>query len=100
VSVVEQRVDGGRDVARELLGVVRLDLLGAPDLGHDEQPGLAVRHDLRDAADRRRDHRRLARHRLEVDDAERLVDRRADEDRRVRVEVRSPGRAAASPGST
>jgi hypothetical protein len=49
-----------------------------------EQPGLAVGDDLGDAADVARDHGGLAGHRLEVDDAERLVDRRAHEHRRVR----------------
>jgi hypothetical protein len=33
---------GVREVARELLGVLRLHLGRAADLRHDEQPGLAV----------------------------------------------------------
>ena len=50
------------------------------DLLDRHQPaGLAVDDDLGDAAGRRGDDRQLAGHRLEVDDAERLVDRRADE---------------------
>ena len=61
-------------------------------LERHEQPRLAVDDDLGDAADRARHDRRLARHRLEVDDPERLVDRRAAEHRRVRC------RAAASIG--
>src|SRR3954469_16875654 len=49
----------------------------------DEEPGPAVDDDLGDAADLGRHHGGLARHRLEVDDPERLVDRRAREHRRV-----------------
>ncbi len=52
-----------------------------------EQAGLAIDHDLGDAADRAGDDRRAAGHRLQVDDPERLVDRGAAEDRRVRVEL-------------
>ncbi len=48
----------------------------------DEQAGAAIGDDLGDPAGVRRDHGRLAGHRLEVDDPERLVDRRADEDAR------------------
>ena len=44
-----------------------------------EPPGLAVDDDLGDAAGGGGDDGELARHRLEVHDAERLVDRRADE---------------------
>ena len=51
-------------------------------IGH-EQAGDAVVDDLDDAAGGRGHDGRLARHRLEVDDAQRLVDRRAREDRRV-----------------
>ena len=46
-----------------------------------QQPGLTVGDDLGDAADVGGHDRGPAGHRLEVDDAERLVDRRADEDR-------------------
>ena len=48
----------------------------------------------------RGDDRRLARHRLQVDDPERLVYRRADEDGGVRVERDHVAAWAASPGST
>src|SRR5205823_3011919 len=48
---------------------------------------LAVLDHLDDAADRRGDDRRPARHRLEVDEAERLVDRRTDEDGGVTVKL-------------
>ena len=49
--------------------------------------GLAVHHHLGDAPDPARHHRRAAGHGLEVDQAERLVDGRADEDRGVTVEL-------------
>ena len=67
----------------------RIDRIERPrsELEIDEQAGLARNDHLGDAADRRRDHGGLARHRLEVDDPERLVHRRAAEDRRVRVEL-------------
>ena len=58
-----------------------------PDREVDEQSGLAGDDHLRDAADCRGHDGRLAGHRLEVDDAERLVDGRAAEDRRVRVQL-------------
>ena len=48
-------------------------------LVRDEQPRDAVLDHLGDAADRGRDDRSLAGHRLEVDDPHRLVDRRAHE---------------------
>ena len=71
----------GGEVGHETVGVdgrpgAVLDLLD-----RHEPPGLAVDDDLGDAAGRGRDDGELARHRLEVDDAERLVDRRAGEDR-------------------
>ena len=49
----------------------------------DQQPGRAVGHHFRDSADRAGDHRGPAGHGLEVDDAQRLVHRRADEDGRA-----------------
>ena len=49
-------------------------------LDRHQQAGLAVGDHLGDAAGGGRHHRRLAGHRLQVDDAHRLVDRRADED--------------------
>ena len=54
-------------------------------LDRDEPPGDAVDDDLRDAAGRRADDGRTARHRLQVHDAQRLVHGRADE-RRGRAE--------------
>ena len=51
-------------------------------LDRHQPAGHAVDDDLGDAAGRRADDRGAARHRLEVHDAERLVDRRADERRR------------------
>ena len=55
------------------------------DLLDGHQPaGFAVDDDLRDAAGGRRDDGQLTGHRLEVDDAERLVDRGTGEDRAVR----------------
>src|SRR5271166_2879816 len=52
-----------------------------------EQARLPGDHDLGDAAHGAGHHRPLAGHRLEVDDAERLVHRRASEDRAVRIEL-------------
>ena len=52
-----------------------------------EQPRHAVRYHLRDAAHPRRHHRGSARHRLQVDDAQRLVHRRAGERGRVREQL-------------
>ena len=68
----------------------------ATRLERDEQAGHAVLDDLGDAAGRGRDDRRLAGHRLEVDDAQRLVDRRADEHGRVAEELDHARAAAAS----
>ena len=62
----------------------------------DEQPGLAVDHDLGDAADRAGHHGGLAGHRLEVDDAQRLVDRRAHEHHRVRQHLPDLSRGSIS----
>src|SRR5438067_11750169 len=57
VGIVEQP----RERGRERIG----------SRGRHEQAGLAVDHDLEDAADGRGHHGRLARHRLGIDDAER-----------------------------
>ena len=56
-------------------------------LDRHEQAGHAVVDDLEDAAGRRRHDGGLAGHRLEVDDPQRLVDRRADEHRGVAEEL-------------
>ena len=61
----------------------------------DQQTGLAVGDDLGDAADGAGDDGGATGHRLEVDDAERLVDRGADEHGRVRRARRRGRRAAA-----
>src|SRR5215207_11443268 len=66
--------EGGREVRDE---PVRIDGDAAAVLhlvDGDEPPGLAVEDHLGDAAGRRGDDRQLAGHRLEVDDAEGLVD--------------------------
>ncbi len=52
-----------------------------------QQAGAAVVHDLGNAAHGAGHDRGLAGHRLEIDDAERLVDRGADEDRGVRQQL-------------
>ena len=56
----------------------------------DEEARLPVDHDLEDPAGRRGHDGRLAGHRLEVDDAQRLVDRRAGEHRRVAEQLDRP----------
>ena len=87
-GIRDERVDGPGQLAREALGVSRLDdPVVLYQIDRDEAAGLAVDHDLGDAAHRRRDHGDLAGHRLQVDEAERLVDRRAAEDRRVGVQL-------------
>src|SRR4029450_3896063 len=53
----------------------------SPALDRAHPAGLAVDAHLGDAAGGGRDHRRLAGHRLQVDDPQGLVDRRADEHR-------------------
>jgi hypothetical protein len=55
--------------------------------GGHQPAGLAVHHHLGDAADPARHHRRAAGHGLEIDQAEGLVDRRANEHRGVGVEL-------------
>jgi hypothetical protein len=55
--------------------------------GSTKSAGRAVLDHLDDAADGRGDDRRLARHRFEVDQTERLVDRRAHEHRGMAVEL-------------
>ena len=75
-----QLVDGVRP------GRPRTPRSGTAWYGH-EQAGQPVGDDLGDAADRAGDDRRLAGHRLEVDDAQRLVDRRADEHGGVREQL-------------
>ena len=73
LGVGDQRVDR--------VGQPRLEGLGVAGVVVHQQPGLAVGDDLGNAADVGGDHRRRTRHRLEVHDAQRLVDRRADENR-------------------
>src|SRR3954468_20300727 len=75
IGIAGQPVDALGDAAFEagrVVGVVR----------HDE-PGLAVEHDLRDTSDAAGHHGGLTRHRFQVHDPERLVDRRAEERQRT-----------------
>src|SRR6266446_2617632 len=81
-----QFVDRGGEGARVSVGIARFRRSPALGLEPDEGPGFPRHDDLGDPADLGPDHGRLARHRLDVDDAEGLVHRRADEDRGVRVE--------------
>ena len=83
VGVGDDLVERGGEVGDVLVGVQRRAGAVGGLLDRDEAAGLAVDDDLGDAAGRGGDDRRLAGHRLEVDDAERLVDRRAGEHRRV-----------------
>src|SRR5438876_2335126 len=53
----------------------------------DEQASFAVDHHFGNAAHGAADDGRAARHRFEVDDAERLVDGRTDEDRGMAVQL-------------
>src|SRR3954453_14120882 len=57
------------------------------EMGIDEKTGLIWKDDLRDPADRRSDHRRLAGHRFEINDAERFVDKRTAEYSSMRVKL-------------
>ena len=50
-------------------------------------PGFTIDHDLFDSSDGGRDDRGFAGHGLQIDDSEWFVDRRADEDSGVRVEL-------------
>ena len=77
LRVGEQLVDARGEVGGEARGIDRI-AVGA-ELDRHEQAGLAVDHHLRDAADGGCDDRRTAGHRLQVDDPERLVDRRHGE---------------------
>src|SRR5262249_37210600 len=70
-------LEGTPNSAGQLLGAAR----------RRQHPRLAVPPPPADAADRRGDDRRPARHRLEVDEAEGLVDRRTYEDGRVTVKL-------------
>src|SRR3989454_8239575 len=81
-----QLVDRGGQGARVPVGITRLRRAPALGLEPDEDSGLPRYDDLGDAADLGGDDGRLTGHRLEVDDAEGLVHRRADEDGGVRVE--------------
>src|SRR4051794_20802610 len=87
VGVGQQGVDALGELGGEAVGVLGTQAAAAGGLEGDEDAGLVVDDDLEDAARRRRDDRRLAGHRLEVDDAQRLVDRRAREDGRVREQL-------------
>ena len=85
--VGHQLVDPRRQVAFEGIRISGLERPAARGFEWHEQPRLALDDDFRDPAHGARDDRRLARHRLEVDDPERLVDRRAGKHGRVRVQL-------------
>src|SRR6266478_9994440 len=81
-----QVVDRGGQGTRVPVGIARLRRAPALRLEPDEDSSFPRYDYLGDAADLGGDDGRLTSHRLEVDDAEGLVHRRADEDGRVRVE--------------
>ena len=89
--VGQQRVQRGGEVAAEARRIDRSNTCEAISTG-TSSAGLAVDDHLRDAADATGDHGRPARHRLQVDDPERLVDRRAAEHGRVGVELAGSSR--------
>ena len=64
----------------------RLDFGRTQNLGRDEQSGGAMIHNLGNAAHRGSHHGRFAGHGFEIDDSERLVHRRTDEDGGMRVQ--------------
>src|SRR5688500_20290335 len=74
-GIGHEGVDGAGEVALEPVGVRGRHRIIRPQVDGDEEPRLAVDDHLRDPADGRGDHRRLAGRSLEVDDPERLVDR-------------------------
>src|SRR3954452_16636276 len=79
-------VDGLGELVGERVRVHRIE--GARlEMGIDQKTGLIWNDDLGDPADCRSNHRRLAGHRFEIDDAERLVDRRTAEYSSMRVEL-------------
>ena len=68
--------------------------------GATSRPGLALAHEVLEPADRRRDHRPRALHRLERDHAEALAERRHDDGERLldrRAAPASRGRGSAPP---
>lgn len=79
LRVLHDAGERGREVGGEPLLVHGRPRAVVDLLEGDEQAGLAVLHDLRDAAHGGGDDGGAARHRLEVDDAQRLVDRGAGE---------------------
>src|SRR3712207_4987314 len=84
LRVERNLIDTGGQTARELVRVDGVKGIGLK-LEVDQQPSFARDDHLRDTADRGSDDGRLTCHRLQVDDAERLVYRRAAEHRRVGV---------------
>src|SRR5215213_6515111 len=85
-GVARQPIDGVGQPRGECGGVCRLK--GAwLEMSVDEKAGFAGTDDLWDAADSRGDHRGLASHCLEIDDAKRLINRRAAEHRSVGVKL-------------
>src|SRR5262249_4612795 len=88
----EERVGGSRQGPGEAWWVTWLDRSRVLDqLDGDEPPGLAVNHYLRDAPYGAGDHGHLACHRLQVDQAERFVYRRAAEHGRVGIKLDGRG---------
>jgi hypothetical protein len=79
--------EGGCEVGHEPVGVDRRPRPVLELLDRHEPAGLAVDDHLGDPACRRPDDRCAAGHGLQVDDSERLVDGRADEDGRVREQL-------------
>ena len=85
-GVAREPIDGVRQPRGECGGVRRLK--GArPEMRINEKAGFAGNDDLWDAANSRGDHRGLASHRFEIDDAKRLINRRSAEHRSVAVEL-------------
>ena len=83
LGIADQRVDALGEVVGEPLRIARRAGAVVAGLDRHQQAGLAVVDDLDDPAGGGRHDGGLARHRLEVDDPERLVDRRAGEHGRV-----------------
>src|SRR5262249_9562268 len=81
VRIVQEMLDSCGQIALEAVRITRLERVTAGRVEGDQEPRFAVDDDLGDAADRARDDRRLTRHRLEIDDPERLIDRGAAEHR-------------------
>ena len=84
--IAHQFIDGRREVVRELAGINGFERCLVHLLHRHEQAGLAMGDGLRNPPDPARDDRGAASHGLEIDDPERLVNGRAHEKGRLRVE--------------